>query len=763
MRIRYKVALVGIIPITVAAAIALIAWLLLDQAERARGGAALAGAAFRDLVEVVNAKESYIRGQPAERERQAVRFDGAAGRARTLLEELDGYFGTETQRSTAGDVSQTLESYAREMGQLRALTEESDRKVAELNARTASLVILTDRARTRQHVSNTDIIASITAGDRRLRQARDIVSVAHDLRAAALEGRLVAAGEPKGAGDTSLLAEARIRNAAERLAEALRAAGNTRAADQLRETVTGAAGRDGAREFDDWLDRLIKVNATEERALHDEVTQLLTYAVQAAETEQATQNIAIEMLELERLTTNALAIRDADAVARMVGESRLLERTMSVLPISPLIQTEMMDAMTQWQERLSATGESLREQNEILSRMAATASVMTARASSLYEMLASNADRIGHLVRTTLVIGAAIGLLLGSLTAYVVARSITRPLRNLQHRMIGLAANPAGSLIPEADRRDELGAMARAANVFVTELSRRERDLRSAKERADAALAELRDAQQSLIQAEKLASLGQLVAGVAHEINTPVGVAMTTSTALESEVEALRQKLETGRLMKSDMTRTVERLSEGARLTFVNLNRAADLVYSFKQIAADQASGERRRFELKGWLHELLTSLGPMLRRAGHEMRVECPDDITLDSYPGALVQVITNLISNARDHAFPDGRTGHLALLVTRLRGGWVRIEFSDDGVGIAPEHMPKVFDPFYTTGRDRGSTGLGLHIIYNLVTGTLGGRIDMTSRCGVGTRVRIEIPADLGSVGAEGAKPDGVAEHTT
>lgn len=742
MRIRYKVALVGIIPIAVAAAIAIIAWLLLDGAERARSGATLAGGAYRDLVEVVNAKESFIRGQPSERERQAQRFDAAAFRARALLGDLDEYLSNESQRVTAGDARRSLNDYDTEMAQLRALTATSDQKVIELNARTASLVVLTDRARTRQHLSNSEITGSIAESDRRLRGARDIVNGAQEVRALALEGRLQRRPDRQEG-----LAEARYRIVAYDLSLLLKKIGQPAAGLRILESTAGDWNEEEERRFDDWIDRLIKINATEERALHDEVAQLLTYAVQAAETEQATQNIAIEMLELERLTTNALAIRDAEAVSRMAGEGKVLARTMASLPISPLIQTEMIEAMTEWQDRLSATGESIGEQNDILARMTATAAAMTARASALYETLASNADRIGRLVRTTLVIGAAIGLLLGSFTAYVVARSITRPLRNLQRRMIGLAANPAGSLIPEADRRDELGAMARAANVFVSELSRRERDLRRAKERADTTLSELRNAQASLIQAEKLASLGQLVAGVAHEINTPVGVAMTTSTALQTEVENLRRKLDTGRLVKSDMTRTVERLTEGARLTFVNLNRAAELVYSFKQIATDQASGEQRVFELKPWLHELLTSLGPMLRRAGHDMNVECTDDISLDSYPGALAQVITNLIANARDHAYPDGRSGQLALKVSRGRSGTVRIVFSDDGVGIPPEHMPKVFDPFYTTGRHRGSTGLGLHIIYNLVTATLGGRIEIDSRVGQGTAVTLEIPTALGA----------------
>ena len=750
MRIRNKVALVGGIPITVAAAIALIAWILLDRAEQARSGAALAGAAYRDLVEVVTAKEAFIRAQPAERERQADRFDIAAKRADTLLGELGPYFARSDQRRTADQVRRDLTNYRAEMERLEAVASTGDQKVNELHARTASLVILTDRARTRQHVSNSDIILSLTDGDRKLRLAREILGAAQEIRAVVLDARL-GRREPGGSPlDLAVLSEARIRNAADALATHLRSAGQNAAAASLVTLAAESFGPDGGKRFDDAIERLIKINGTDERALQDEISQLLTYAVQAAETEQATQNIAIETLELERLTTNALANRDGEAVLRMMSESTVLARTMASLPMSPLIQSEMIGAMTEWRERLAATGEGLKVQGEIQERMNGIAGQMMSNASSSYEALASNADRIGQLVRTLLVAGAATGLLLGAGTAYVVARSITRPLRGLQNRMISLAANPSGNLMREAERRDELGAMARAANVFITELSRRENDLRRAKERADTALEDLRDTQTSLIQAEKLASLGQLVAGVAHEINTPVGVAMTTSTALQTEVAQLRDKVATGRLARSDMDRTVERLSEGARLTFVNLNRAAGLVQSFKQIAADQASGERRRFDMKSFLHELLTSLGPMLRKKGHSLHVECPDELALDSFPGALVQVVTNLISNANDHAYPDGRSGQLSLIVTRARGGWVRLVFADDGAGIAPEHLPKIFDPFYTTGRDRGSTGLGLHIVYNLVTATLGGRIEIDSRRGEGTRVLIDIPSDIETVQA-------------
>ena len=284
--------------------------------------------------------------------------------------------------------------------------------------------------------------------------------------------------------------------------------------------------------------------------------------------------------------------------------------------------------------------------------------------------------------------------------------------------------------------------MARATNVFLTEISRREAALRQSRDRADAALAELQKTQTDLIQAEKLASLGNLVAGVAHEINTPLGIALTTSTLIGDETKRFADAAATGKLQRSVLERFVTRMKEGSQLLFSNLTRAADLVHSFKQVAADQASGERRKFEMDDWLQDLLTSLSPVLRKTKHEVTIECPQALTVDTYPGALGQVLTNLITNAVAHAYADGQAGKLSIRVTEPRLDVVRIVFSDDGKGIPPENLGKVFDPFFTTGRSSGSTGLGLHIVYNLVTSRLRGRIDLYSRLGKGTRFTIEIP---------------------
>jgi len=266
--------------------------------------------------------------------------------------------------------------------------------------------------------------------------------------------------------------------------------------------------------------------------------------------------------------------------------------------------------------------------------------------------------------------------------------------------------------------------------------------LRVEKERSEASLVELRNTQRQLVQAEKLASLGQLVAGVAHEVSTPLGLALTTTTALESEVNRLDATIQSGQVRRSELTQSIARLRDGMKLLFSNHHRAADLVHSFKQVATDEADEERRSFDMRAWLSEIMSTLQPLLSRRGHQVRVTCDADITVDTYPGALAQVIRNLALNAVTHGYPDSRTGTIDIAVSRLDDERMRISVIDDGVGIAENDLGKVFDPFFTTRRDKGSTGLGLHIVFNLVVSTLKGQIHLVSPAGQGTRVTLDLP---------------------
>jgi hypothetical protein len=271
---------------------------------------------------------------------------------------------------------------------------------------------------------------------------------------------------------------ARMRAAAASLSQALIAASRDQAAVELGQLLivyetSFAAVQDAAlaaearrsrtppgEALSGWVDRLLKVHSTEQRTLHDEVAELLTYSVQASETEQATQNIAIETLKLGNRTADALAARDTQAAGAVLAESLALNETVATLPISPLIQTEMIEASDQWRQGLATTIEGLNAQNQIIGEMDQTASRMIEGARFLDEILTRNAEHIGRMVRTILIFGAAVGLLLGSLTGIAVARSITRPLKRLQQRMMELAndthAAHAGP-IAGIDRRDELG------------------------------------------------------------------------------------------------------------------------------------------------------------------------------------------------------------------------------------------------------------------------------------------------------------------
>jgi len=254
-------------------------------------------------------------------------------------------------------------------------------------------------------------------------------------------------------------------------------------------------------------------------------------------------------------------------------------------------------------------------------------------------------------------------------------------------------------------------------------------------------LENLKATQDQLVEAEKMAALAGLVGGVAHEINTPVGTGILAASFLAGETDKFAELCRSGSLKRSALNAYLEIAAESSQLILENLQRAARLVQSFQKVAVDQTSLERRTFALKPYLQEILLSLSPKFKQTAHRISVEGDETIEIDSYPGALSQIITNLVMNSLIHAYEPSESGQLRLRVATL-GDRFTIRYGDDGRGIPAEHLGKIFDPFFTTGRSRGGSGLGLHIVYNLVTQTLKGTIRCESWETVGTEFIIECP---------------------
>jgi signal transduction histidine kinase len=255
------------------------------------------------------------------------------------------------------------------------------------------------------------------------------------------------------------------------------------------------------------------------------------------------------------------------------------------------------------------------------------------------------------------------------------------------------------------------------------------------------ALANVSAMQTQMVESEKLAALGSLVAGMAHEINTPVGIAVTAASHLVQRTTELREAWQAGSMKRSTLDRYIEAVKDSSRLILTNLERSNELVQSFKQVAVDQSSEARRTFRVRSYLEDILRSLRPKLKRTPHLVEIDCDPGLILTSYPGALAQVVTNLVLNSVVHAYPEGVSGRITLAAAAHDSG-VRLDYSDDGCGIPDELRRHIFEPFFTTRRAAGGSGLGLHIVYNLVTQRLGGTITVDSAAGKGTRFTVDIP---------------------
>ncbi|MYM31112.1 GAF domain-containing protein [Duganella sp. CY15W] len=253
---------------------------------------------------------------------------------------------------------------------------------------------------------------------------------------------------------------------------------------------------------------------------------------------------------------------------------------------------------------------------------------------------------------------------------------------------------------------------------------------------------QLQDTQQQLVEREKLAALGSLVAGVAHELNTPIGNSLVIASTLEDKTNDIEKLNGSNTLRRSDLHSFIEASREASTLLMRSLRNAAELVNSFKQVAVDQASAKRRKFNLHQASNEIVMTMKNQVRKAGHHMVVEMPDDIVLDSFPGPYGQVIINLINNALLHAFEERDGGEIRMWAVPLGAERVRVVFQDDGKGIPLEHQARIFDPFFTTKLGQGGNGLGLSITYNIVTSLLDGSIRVDSAVGIGTRFTMDLP---------------------
>jgi signal transduction histidine kinase len=232
------------------------------------------------------------------------------------------------------------------------------------------------------------------------------------------------------------------------------------------------------------------------------------------------------------------------------------------------------------------------------------------------------------------------------------------------------------------------------------------------------------------------------VAGVAHEINSPVGTSLTIASALERKRVAFAAEFARGELKRSSLIEFLEFVENASSLLVSNLNRAADLIQSFKQVAVDQGYLDRHSFHAGDLTEQVLANLRPALQEKNITLNVECEPDLAMNSYPGPYGQALTNLFLNAVMHAFPDGKGGSIDIKVRASGSDKVEILFSDNGCGMSADVRRQAFNPFFTTRRESGSTGLGLHIVHNIVTNRLGGQLNVDSAPGGGTKIQIILP---------------------
>lgn len=326
---------------------------------------------------------------------------------------------------------------------------------------------------------------------------------------------------------------------------------------------------------------------------------------------------------------------------------------------------------------------------------------------------------------------------------YYTISGVTQPIQAITNYSKEISSGKFSHTLPQrfTDREDEIGDLSRSFNI-ITDVFREKNML--LENRIKDKNEEIQKQYQYIIETEKLASLGTLVAGVAHEINTPIGVALTSSSYIQKLCKQTRGKFDNDTMKKSDLNDFMDELDESNNLLLNNIYRSADLIRSFKKIVVDQSSETRSIFNINEHVESIITSLRHEYKNRHILIRNYCPIDLTLDCYPGPFSQVITNLIMNSLHHAY-KGDSGGLIIITAQRLGDEIEVHYTDDGSGINESYLPNIFDPFFTTNREAGNSGLGLHIVYNIVTQLLDGTITCTDNHGSGVHFTITLPVTM------------------
>ncbi|MBF0274164.1 MAG: hybrid sensor histidine kinase/response regulator [Nitrospinae bacterium] len=281
--------------------------------------------------------------------------------------------------------------------------------------------------------------------------------------------------------------------------------------------------------------------------------------------------------------------------------------------------------------------------------------------------------------------------------------------------------------------------IARIRNILI---SVKQRDLveKQTKELKEA-YESLKHSQNQLIEAEKFIYLGELVAGVAHELNTPIGIGVTTASHLRDVTNKISDAFSNNTLKKSKFDHYVKSINDSSNLILSSLQRSSELIKSFKLVAADQGLSEKKSFNLNDYLNSILTVLNPEIKKSGHIVNVKCPEQLCITNYPGAFSSIIANFFMNSQKHAYKDRTKGEMNIIVSEEDQDVVLI-FKDNGQGITSALEKKIFEPFFTTKRNEGRAGLGLHIVYNTVVNILKGNIRCEGNPGKGAQFIIRFP---------------------